>query len=287
MGQEVPAQTTKISASVGCQAILNDLTRILGKTPKRALVAMLLAHIWVETDGGSLKNNCPGKLMAAGFVKDDENGGMKEVFVWDDNFWRPPWFKDEKHPNHALMMEGLEPSALRAYSKLPDGISDYLRLLVSAHFQTVLLAAATGNTMAFATALKTTNYTPRLDINQCTKELDGYLSAFNAQKLFDGIPNGAPGSPPPNPTPIVLSRKDVLLPKNSATLFRLQKGTQGALVMLWQTLLNGELNLALAVNGTFDDDTIKASAEWQKKMGFTGSDINGVVDAETWGRFMS
>jgi len=52
-------------------------------------------------------------------------------------------------------------------------------------------------------------------------------------------------------------------------------------VKLIQAALNAELDLDLDVSGDFDEDTKKAYAKWQRKLGFRGDDADGVPGEES------
>lgn len=283
MSKEVPAIVNKVAPS----DVVLSLTKILslsldGALPSRNAVSMLLAHIWFET-GGKLTQWSVGNLAAAGITP------KGEVFFWIGDFWRPPWFSDEKDPIHALMMKGEEPSAFQAFTGLDDGTTHYLSLLSKPNFHPMLIAAGSGDVTAFAEAIQSTKYTPRLDVTACAKSLKSLITTFTKQKLFDALPEGnGPAPVPPLAGALTLTSKDVHpVGADGATLFVLKLGVTGALVAVWQTILNADLGLTLDVSGAFDQATEDATKQWQTKQGFTGADVDGAVGPKTWTKFLA
>jgi peptidoglycan hydrolase-like protein with peptidoglycan-binding domain len=247
-----------------------------GVTPSRETVGLFLALIWNESGRGKLTCWSPGNLAAAGFA----NG--KEVFFWPGDFWRPPWFNDPKSAIHTLMLDGKEPSAFQAYGSLKEGLEHFVKLVTSPMYTTLAAAAATGDPGKFAQAIRDSRYTPRLDVAGATKTLGSLYAEFQKSGVLDSIATGET----PMPTPaLILTKEDVLTaPKNEAPLFILRKGVSGALVALWQTLLNGELAVSVAVTGDFDDATETATKAWQEKQGLPA---DGIAGPKTWSAFFT
>lgn len=187
MGQAVPMQTTPVLPADAVSALNVGLTARIGSPPKKNVVRLLLAQIWMESRGGALKNNNVGNLSAGGFV----NG--VERLSWSGDYWRPPWFSNPSSPTYALMMAGQEPSAFRSYPDIHSGMNGYLDLLSRADMQQILVSAATGDTTAFAQAIKNSHYTPALNVPATARTFDGLLASFDAQGLFDGLSTGIPG----------------------------------------------------------------------------------------------
>lgn len=136
--QIVPAVRTGMSAQQARDALLAALPGL-----DRETAALLLALVWVETGAGGLMNFNAGNISAG--------------VSWPGLAWRPPWFDDVTHPQHARMLAGKAPSAFRAYSSAADGFADFVRVLRS-QFQSVLSAAAGGNPAAFVSALHDSGY---------------------------------------------------------------------------------------------------------------------------------
>lgn len=244
--------------------------------PTKNTVGLFLALIWNESGRGKLTCWSPGNLAAAGYA----NG--KEIFFWKGDFWRPPWFNDPKNAIHALMLDGKEPSAFQAYGSLKEGIDRFVALVTNSMYAGLVAASATGDAGKFAQAIRDSRYTPRLDVAAATKTLASLYAEFQKSGVLDALPEGKT----PVPTiALTLTKDDVLPPpKNEACLFTLQKGVSGALVALWQTLLNGELAASIAVTGEFDDATVTSTKAWQEKQGLPA---DGVVGPKTWSAFFT
>jgi len=143
--QIVPATPTPITAEqarVALVAVMPGIDRESG--------ALLLALVWMETARGHLLNWNAGNITA----------GAK----WTGAAWRPPWFEladAQASPKllelHERMLHGQAPSAFRAYGSLLEGFQDFANVLRS-QFQSVLVAARTGDARAFVTALHDSGY---------------------------------------------------------------------------------------------------------------------------------
>ena len=276
MGKAVAITSQQVTTKDVVAVLAPGFTKRLGAPPSREIVGLFLALIWNETGRGKLRCWSPGNLAAAGFA------GGKEVFFWDGDFWRPPWFADPKSAIHALMLEGKEPSAFQAYASLADGIDHFLRLVTSPMYAPLVTAAKSGEPGEFARAIRDTKYTPRLDVAAATKTLASLYSEFTKSGVLDALPSGENVVPSPV---LVLTPDDVLpAPKNEARLFILKRGVGGALVALWQTLMNGELAVSIPVSGDFDDQTETATKAWQEKQGLKA---DGIVGPKTWSAFFS
>lgn len=276
MGRAVAISRQQVTTKDVVALLVPGLAKRLGVEPTEELVGLLLALVWNESGRGKLTCWSPGNLAAAGFSKD------KEVFFWQGDFWRPPWWNDPKSQIHALMLEGKEPSAFQAYASLTEGIDHFLALVTSPNFKALIAAAASGDPGKFAQAIRDSKYTPRLDVAATTKTLASLYLEFQKSGVLAALPKG--GLPVTTPA-LVLTKDDVLAPpKNEACLFVLRKGVSGALVALWQTLLNGELAASVAVTGDFDDATDTATKAWQEKQGLVK---DGVVGPKTWSSFFA
>ena len=186
MGQAVPMQTTPVLPGDAVNALNVGLTARIGSPPKKDVVRLLLAQIWMESTGGRLKNNNVGNLSAGGYIN-----GVDHI-SWSGDYWRPPWYTNPASPTYALMMAGQEPSAFRAYADIQSGMNGYLDLLSRPDMQQILIAAASGDTTAFAQAIKDSHYTPALNVAATARTFDGLLASFDAQGIFDGLSDGTP-----------------------------------------------------------------------------------------------
>lgn len=134
----MPATRTPVTAERARDALLSVLPGL-----SRQAATLLLALVWVETGRGNVINNNPGNFSAGA--------------SWSGEAWRPPWYLDTSHPQHARMLAGQAPSAFRSYPTLAAGFEDFAVGLVRT-FPTVLAAAATGDPAAFVRALHDSGY---------------------------------------------------------------------------------------------------------------------------------
>lgn len=296
----VPRTLTPIADTVIAPLLSQGLAQRIGATPVRELAMLLLAQLWTETRQGKPIQWNIANLSAGGIVN-----GM-EVIQWTGAVWRPPWFdqaeidqiqdaklRAERQAQHAQMLAGQIPSAFKAFGSIEEGLGAYLDLIFKPIYHSLLVAAATGDPLAFAQAIKEHyNPDPRYDPVATSHTFASLVQAFTAKGLFDWLPKGdsnppvvAPPSPSPPFSPQVFSPADVFVPSGDAHLFRLTRGVRGGAVKLWQVLLNERLELKppLAISGVFDLSTETATKNLQAKHGLTD---DGVVGPKTWGSIL-
>jgi hypothetical protein len=91
--------------------------------------------------------------------------------------WRPPWFQDEAHPLHAVMLAGKAPSAFRAYDSLAAGAKDFAQLLLSEKYAPLVRAANQPSADVFRVALSE-RYSPDYKNPKSTATLEALQREF-------------------------------------------------------------------------------------------------------------
>lgn len=182
----VPRQSTPATELEVVQPLLHAL-QDQGLDVSRQAARLMLAQLWLESGRGQrIQNYNPGNLMARFF----KNGS--EVSVWSGNFWRPPWFEDESHKTHSLMVDGKEPSAFRAYPSLDEGIASYVELL--SRKAPLLEAFKSGDPSRVARAIVSTGYCPACPVSQTAGTLKSLAGDFAKSGLFNSLPDVPPAA---------------------------------------------------------------------------------------------
>lgn len=157
---EVPA----ISRSV-TDAQLRAAVDRLAPDISRQQRAHLLALIVLETARRPRNWNLGNLAASQSYQQDPSN-----------LFWRPPWYEVNEDSSerdlrlHQMMLDGLEPSAFRAYPDLDAGLRALLKLLRSGRYDRLWHARGPRQWLE---AQRETGYTPALDVNST---LPGFTS---------------------------------------------------------------------------------------------------------------
>lgn len=283
----VPRQSTPVTAVALAPLLTTGLAARIGATPVRSLALMLMAQIWAENaQGNAVIQNNIGNLSAGGFIH-----GVEKLQPGD--YWRPPWFdlaeianvkdaekKSRYTAQHAQMLNGEIPSAFHAWDSLGQGMWAYLNLIFRPVYQPLLMAAASGDALAFALELKK-HYNPdkNNDPVAASKTLASFVRDFEVKGLFDMLPKVVPAEPAVLPSsPSWDWAHGHFVAAGRPVLVTLRNGMAGAQVAVWQKALG------LPLTGSFDFDTEKATKDWQAKHGI---DADGVVGSDTWRTYFS
>ena len=111
-----------------------------GRTLSDLAAVNLTALVAVETARGSA-------------IQNGNVGNISASERYEGRVWRPPWYDDESHPEHARMLAGQAPSAFRAYYTNEDGARDFARLLLSSRYAPLMRAADQPDADTFRRAL--------------------------------------------------------------------------------------------------------------------------------------
>lgn len=293
---EVKMTPTPVSEG---EAALAFVHRILPRVnaPFKESGELLMAQLWLETARGkSMMNHNWGNLTANS--------------SWPGDFWRPPWFnldevnalpdgaeKTKLQRLHQGMLEGKVPQKFRAYATLVAGLEDYIKRLLF-DFPSLVEAARTGDPATFATAIRTSKFTPDSNDESMTRTIASIAGEFAKRGLFAGLP-----SVPKASAPVPASSLDLLssrLPELSSseplpsspvlTVGELENGetptvpASGELpgLMLGSVGSAVELFRFLTIGGSgmlTEQDIEELVKPWQRDHKL---DDDGVVDHHTW-----
>jgi len=192
-GASVGGEVARVRTPITMDAAALELEaalRAAGVTElERGMCCLLLAQIALEIAGGSAcDNHNPGNLTA------NDQGSR--------DFFRPQWFiVDPTSPQklidlHNEMEAGRAPRAFRSYPDFPSGFADHVKALVHT-FPTIIDAARTGDAVNVAGAIRSSRYTPGINVPRVARSLDSLQRQFLAKGLFAALPlAGAPPAPP-------------------------------------------------------------------------------------------
>ena len=183
---ELPRVLTPLTEGQTAEIFLDTFPGVFGRFPTKQEAELLLALLWNENARGSkiIQHNW-GNIASAGRS--------------NDVYWRPPWYFQEGTLLHDRMLQGLAPSAFRAYPNHESGAHAWLSLLATERYRPVMAAAAAGDPSAFAAALNV-SYCPdpecaRLGPTYASLQgsIDrlGYFAALDSGNL-----NESPGQTP-------------------------------------------------------------------------------------------
>jgi hypothetical protein len=153
----VPMLRTKYSGAALASALT---TSLLAFQPDATdtMAAILLAHIYFETDNGNkLWNNNAGNTTTKGDP---------------DNYWQAK--------GNALKFI--------AYGSIAEGIDDYFSFLRAR--RAMLRTAAAGDVAAFAQAVNDTGYTPGVDVGRVSDAVASSAAAILKRGTFAALPKG-------------------------------------------------------------------------------------------------
>lgn len=285
---EFPRTPTPATMEELAPLLAAGLQERLQAVPARELALLMLALIAEENANGKaiIQGNI-GNLAAGGYAN-----GVEHISY--GNFWRPEWFaqadvdkitdpvrKKLYQDLHADMLAGRNavPSAFRAYpGGLKDGLSGFLDLLFKPLYHPLLVAAATGNPLAFAMEIKRHYNADGAPPGPLANTLGSLAASFEQKGLFSSLPKGVgisvPAQPSSPPSPSGLSPSDVRVAgAGNAYLFEIRTGVHGALVRVLQRLLG------LPQTGFYDAATEKAVEDFQEAHGLKK---DGWVGPKTW-----
>jgi hypothetical protein len=164
------------------------------------LAELELAHAWgLETRRGqSMWFYNWGNLSAGGFVDGEER------LSWPGDVWRPSWFELAPDASPALaavherMLAGQAPSAFRALHSHDEGARQFVDLLESAKFRSLVQAGLTGSPEAYARAIYDSGYCRDRGCQPANSapQLASLVAEFRRDHVFDslGLPVLRPAS---------------------------------------------------------------------------------------------
>ena len=190
---EVPRVVTPLDMAVGADELVRALGVARVGNLDRDMCALLLAQIALETAQGHACNNYnPGNLTTRDTSPRD--------------YFRPAWFTvTPQSPQNlidlnAQMQRGQAPYAFRAYPDFDAGFNDHA-LNLATTFAPIITAARTGDALQVAGAIRSTRYTPGINVTAVAASLDSLRKQFLARGLFANLPLDLPSTVPPPPTP--------------------------------------------------------------------------------------
>ena len=149
---QVEMTRTEFTPAGMAALLVPALSKALGHSPSRNLAELCLAQLCFETTSGhNLWNN---------------NFGNVDISSSDQNYWMAPG-----QPNH-----------IRSFDTPQAGMGEYAHQVVRR--PSMVKAGNAGDALAFATAIRDTNYTPSIDPEPTARSLNKFVEQFRQQKLF-------------------------------------------------------------------------------------------------------
>ncbi len=177
---EVPRARTPIDMATAGGLLVASLRRAGVDDIDRDMAALLLAQVALETaNGQACDNHNPGNMTT-------RDTGPRD-------FFRPAWFTvnadtpQNLQDLHAQMLKGQAPNAFRSYPDFSSGFDDHARELTT-DFRTIPIAARTGDALQVAAAIRSSRYTPGINITAVAASLDSLRKAFLQRGLFADLP---------------------------------------------------------------------------------------------------
>lgn len=200
---DVPRKATPVAAG--------DVVRLLpaafaaaGHALNREAAWLFLGLVFLENKrGASLFNHNWGNLAAGA--------------SWKGDVWRPEWYRqsdiDALPPgDRKTRLQDLHnrmgvdvPSGFRAYPTSEAGLKAFASLFKVERYQGLMAAALSGSPSAFAAAIKSSGYTPDLNVPQHTASYAALLREFERAGYFAELPSGKPESAAPAPAALTLA----------------------------------------------------------------------------------
>jgi len=167
----------------GLVATWKELT---GGLPYREVAELLLAQVLIETNWSrSMWRYNWGNITAGS--------------SWTGAIWRPSWYELTPESSardldlNAKMLVGKAPKAFRAYSSHQEGAADYVRLLLR-QFRPMVVAAETGDPVAFSEAVRTSSYCPDCGSEKFVRSIRSLQSQIRAGGWLSYLPSARSGS---------------------------------------------------------------------------------------------
>lgn len=177
---EVPRTLTPITMATAAPLLESALQAAGVADLDRDMCSLLLAQIALEVSNGNACNNHnPGNITAS-------DTGTRDYF-------RPAWFSvTPQSPQNlqdlnAQMQKGQAPKAFRAYPDFPSGFNDHAATLAH-QFAAIINAARTGDALQVAGAIRSSGYTPGINLTATAASLDSLRKGFLARGLFSDLP---------------------------------------------------------------------------------------------------
>lgn len=177
---EVPRLRTPLPMPLAASELVRALRKAGVEDLDRDMCALLLAQIALETaQGNACDNHNPGNMTAR-----DSSGR---------EFFRPAWFTvDASSPAnlvdlHAQMLKGQAPNAFRSFPDFPTGFDDHAHELVH-NFVAIPQSARSGDALQVAAAIRSSRYTPGINITAVAASLDSLRKQFLSRGLFSDLP---------------------------------------------------------------------------------------------------
>ena len=184
---EVPRMRTPITMADASRQLVRAFAA-RGVALDRDQAALILAQVALETrQGNSCDNHSPGNITA-------HEQGQRE-------FFRPAWYIIDATSSpklidlHNQMLQGKAPNAFRSFNSFEQGFDDYAGELAG-RFHAIVNAAATGDALQVAGAIRSSGYTPGINLTQVAASLDSLRRQFLAAGLFPDLPKDEAATTP-------------------------------------------------------------------------------------------
>lgn len=171
---------TTISRPQAAQGLVGAWVEVTGRPPSRELAELLLAQIFLETARGqSVYWHNWGNLTGS----------------YQGNYWRPPWYEVTEESSarnrhlHEEMLAGRAPSKFAAFPNHEAGARTYADWLVR-KFPSIVAAGESGDTMAFAEAVKASGYCPDCDPGRSEPTFRAFRDEFRRDGVFAHLQRG-------------------------------------------------------------------------------------------------
>jgi hypothetical protein len=177
---EIPRALTPITMATAAPLLVTALGNAGVPNLEQDMCALLLAQIALEVaNGNACNNHNPGNITAS-------DTGTRDYF-------RPAWFTVDATSSpqlqalNAQMQKGQAPRAFRSYPDFPSGFADHATTLFHT-FPTIIAAARTGDALQVAGAIRSSGYTPGINLTAVAASLDSLRKQFLARGLFSDLP---------------------------------------------------------------------------------------------------
>lgn len=189
---EVPRKATPV-AQADVVRQLPPAFELAGVPLNRAAARLFLALVFLENKRGTAIFNHNWGNLAAGQS-------------WQGDVWRPEWYRqsdidalppgDRKARLQVLhdRMGTDVPSAFRSYPTSSDGLRAFANLFKAKRYEPLVAVALTGDPGGFAAALRSSGYTPDLNVAEHAASYKALLREFERAGYFGELPES--GSAP-------------------------------------------------------------------------------------------
>ena len=192
---EVPRIATPVAESDVVRQLPGAFNAV-GIPLTQAMARLFLGLVFLENGrGAKLFNNNWGNLAAGS--------------SWKGDIWRPDWWSQAKIDartdgaektrlqdlHNRMTNPGNVPGAFRSYRTSAEGLQAFAQLFTADRYRPLLAAAATGQPAAFAAAVKSSGYTPDLNVAAHTASYAALLNEFDHAQQFAALPKTVGGVP--------------------------------------------------------------------------------------------